>query len=277
MKYYVYVMQSMGKEIHKKSFKILSHGVKALCAIIFLYREVLGKKIGEIDGLIWAKKPKRLPTVYTRTEVKAILSHLTGAKWLMVSLLYGAGLRLQECLRLRVKDIEFEYKQLIIRDAKGSKDRVTVLPDRLLLPLEEHLVKVKRLHVQDLKNGFGSVEMPNALARKYPNAQYEFAWQWVFPAPNISTDPKTGIRRRHHQGTWTLQRAVRQAIKKAGITKHANCHNFRHSFATHLLEDGYDIRTIQELLGHKDVSTTMVYTHVLNKGSLGVRSPTDRL
>ncbi len=235
------------------------------------------KEIGEIDGLIWAKKPKRLPTVYSRDEVKAILSNLSGAKWLMVSLLYGSGLRLQECLRLRVKDVDFEYKQLIIRDAKGSKDRVTVLPDRLIIPLKEHLVKVKKLHERDLQAGHGSVEMPDALARKYPNAQCEFAWQWVFPAPNISTDPKTGIRRRHHQGTWTLQRAVRQAIKKARITKHANCHNFRHSFATHLLEDGYDIRTIQELLGHKDVSTTMVYTHVLNKGSLGVRSPTDQL
>ena len=250
---------------------------QALCAIIFLYREIIHKKIGEIEELVWAKKPKRIPTVFSRSEIKAILSNLNGAKWLMASLMYGSGLRLRECLQLRIKDIDFEYKQIIVRSAKGEKDRVTVLPEKLIIPLKNHIAKVKLLHERDLRDGFGSVYLPDALDRKYPNAQFEFGWQWLFPAPNISTDPKTGIRRRHHQGDWAIQRAIKQAKNKAGIIKHASCHNLRHSFATHLLEDGYDIRTIQELLGHEDINTTMVYTHVLNKGGLGVRSPTDKL
>ncbi len=250
---------------------------QALCAIIFLYREILHKKIGEIEGLCWAKKASRLPIVFSRKEIKAILANLFGVKWLMINLMYGSRLRLRECLRLRIKDIDFDYKQIVVCSAKGNKDRKTVLPERLIFHLKNHIIKVKKLHDQDLKDGFGSVEMPNALDRKYPNAQYEFSWQWVFPAPQISIDPVTDVRRRHHQGTWGLQREVKQAKIKAGIVKHASCHNFRHSFATHLLEDGYDIRTIQELLGHKDVRTTMIYTHVLNRGRLGVRSPTDNL
>jgi len=195
----------------------------------------------------------------------------------MVGLLYGSGLRLRECLQLRVKDIDFGYRQITIHDAKGAKDRITILPNDLIQPLQTHIEKVEKLHQRDLAQGYGQVWLPFALAKKYPNAATAVGWQWVFPAPHISTDPRTGERRRHHQGEWMLQRALRDAKLKAGIHKHMGCHTLRHSFATHLLESGYDIRTIQELLGHKNLNTTMVYTHVLNRGGRGIRSPADDL
>lgn len=250
---------------------------QALCAILFLYNEVLKKQIGRFDDVIWAKKPKRLPVVFTRDEVKAVMRHLSGTQWLMAMLLYGAGLRLMECLRLRVQDIDFGYKQITVRDAKGHKDRVTMLPEMVIEPLKKHLKKVKALHEKDLREGFGTVYLPYALERKYPNACREWGWQYMFPATQISIDPRSGIKQRHHLSEKVLQRAVKEAVRKAGITKNASCHTFRHSFATHLLEAGYDIRTVQELLGHKDVSTTMIYTHVLNKGGKGVLSPADFL
>ncbi|MDQ7063415.1 MAG: integron integrase, partial [candidate division KSB1 bacterium] len=239
---------------------------QALCAIIFLYKFVIKKDIGELDALNWARRPKRVPVVLTKDEVKKLFENLNGVPRLMAGLLYGAGLRLRECLQLRVQDIDFGYKQIIIRDAKGAKDRITILPENFIEPLKVHLRKVKRLHEQDLKNGYGSVALPYAIEKKYPSAATSFAWQWVFPAPNISTDPRTGVRRRHHQGEWIIQRALKEARLKAGIPKRIGCHTLRHSFATHLLEDGYDIRTIQELLGHKNLNTTMIYTHVLNRG-----------
>jgi len=253
----------------------LSHGVKALCAIIFLYKQVLKIDIGDLGNIIWAKKPDRVPVVFTRSEAQAVLSQLTGMNWLMGMLLYGAGLRLTECLQLRVKDIDFEYKQIAVHNAKGAKDRVTPLPERIIEPLKQHLKYVKELHEKDLKDGYTSVYLPYALERKYPNVGKELGWKFLFPATQISTDPRAGIKRRHHIYETVLQKAVKQAIRKTGITKHASCHTFRHSFATHLLESGYDIRTVQELLGHKDVKTTMIYTHVLSKGGLGVKSPAD--
>ena len=215
--------------------------------------------------------------VFSKGEVKEILSQLTGTYWIMANLLYGAGLRLNECLRLRIKDIDFQKNQITVRSAKGDRDRVTMLPEIVQKPLVNHLNKVKKLHETDLRNGFGLVYLPYALERKYPNADREWGWQWVFPASNISTDPRSGIRRRHHLHESVLQKAVRISIKKAGIHKPAGCHTFRHSFATHLLADGYDIRTVQELLGHQNVATTMIYTHVLNKGGLAIKSPADRL
>ncbi len=250
---------------------------QALSALLFLYLEVLQQPLDWIDDLERAKKPSRLPVVLTREEVRAVLAHLEGSKWLMASLLYGSGLRLMECLRLRVKDIDFAYSQIIVRDGKGQKDRVTVLPASLKEPLQRHLAKVKALHEQDLKEGFGQVYLPFALERKYPNANREWGWQYVFPAAKRSVDPRSGIVRRHHVAETVLQKAVKAAIRAAGITKPGSCHTFRHSFATHLPEAGYDISTVQELLGHKDVSTTMIYTHVMNKGAQGVRSPVDLL
>lgn len=250
---------------------------QALCAVVFLYRHVLNKDIGLLNGLIRAKKPKRLPVVLTRQEVKAVLGFLDGYKWLMGILMYGAGLRLMECLRLRVKDIDFSTNQILVRDGKGNKDRVTMLPEAVKVYLTEHLKRVRDLHQKDLQEGFGPVYLPYALERKYPNAGKEWSWQYVFPASSRFTNPQTGDQGRHHVHESVLQRAVKEAVHKAGITKFASCHTFRHSFATHLLEDGYDIRTVQELLGHKDVSTTMVYTHVLNRGGKGVLSPADRL
>ena len=250
---------------------------QSLCAIIFLYKNVIKKEIGNLDELVWAKKPIKLPVVLTRDEVKNIFSHLNGVAKLMAGLMYGSGLRQQECLGLRIKDIDFGYKQITVHNSKGAKDRITVLPEQYIKELQLHIEKVKRLHSKDVAQRFGSVAMPYALGKKYPNASTSIAWQWVFPAPNISKDPERGILRRHHQGEWMIQRAMREAKLKSGIAKHVGCHTLRHSFATHLLEAGYDIRTIQELLGHKNLNTTMIYTHVLNKGGKGIRSPIDDL
>lgn len=242
---------------------------QALCAIVFLYKQVLGGDVGNLRELVWAKKPIKLPVVLTREEVKRIFAQLNGVPRLMVGLLYGSGLRLRECLQLRVKDLDFGYRQITIHDAKGAKDRITILPNDLIQPLQTHIEKVKKLHQRDLAQGYGEVWLPLALSKKYPSAATAIGWQWIFPAPNISSDPRSGVRRRHHQGEWMLQRALRDAKLKAGIDKHIGCHSLRHSFATHLLESGYDIRTIQELLGHKNLNTTMVYTHVLNRGGRG--------
>jgi len=250
---------------------------QALSALLFLYRHVLGREVGDLGEVIRARKPKRLPVVMTRDEVKAVLSNLTGDKRLMASLMYGAGLRLMECLRLRVQDIDFSRNEILVRDGKGAKDRITMLPESLKAPLQEHLKRVQAIHERDLADGWGRVLLPNALDRKYPNAPKEWRWQWVFPQENRWKNSKTGEEGRHHVDESLVQKAVRQAVTAAGLTKRATCHTFRHSFATHLLESGYDIRTIQELLGHKDVSTTMIYTHVLNKGGHGVRSPMDGL
>ena len=248
---------------------------QALAALLFLYRRVLLLDLPKLENVARAKKGVRMPVVLTRQEVAAVLSQLKPTTWLMASLLYGSGLRLSECLRLRVKDVDFAYRQITVRDGKGGRDRVTVLPDTLVQPLQGHLVRVKSLHTQDLRNGGGAVLLPTALARKYPNAAQEWGWQFIFPAAKPSRDPLSAGIYRHHVGEWVLQSAVKDAVRKAGINKPASCHTFRHSFATHLLEAGSDIRTVQELLGHKDVSTTMIYTHVLNRGGRGVRSPLD--
>ncbi len=250
---------------------------QALSAILYLYKHVLKKEIGFVGDVVRARRSKRLPVVLTRKEVQAVLSNLVGTNWLMTSLLYGSGLRLMECVRLRVKDIDFSYNQILVRDGKGKKDRVTMLPQNLKTPLLQQLDKTKALQEQDLSEGFGRVYLPYALARKYPNADKEWAWQFVFPSSKRSQDPRSQTIRRHHRYPLTLQRAVKQAIRSAGISKPASCHTFRHCFATHLLEKGYDIRTVQELLGHKDVKTTMIYTHVLNRGAGGVQSPADWL
>jgi integron integrase len=247
----------------------------ALSALLFLYRDVLKKELPYVSNIERAQKPKRLPLVFTRDETKRILATLEGAHWLVVGLLYGAGLRVMECLRLRVKDVDFTYGQITVRDGKGEKDRVTMLPVGLREPLEHYLQKVKLLHKDDLKAGLGEVFLPYALARKYPQAPKEWGWQYVFPASTRSIDPRSGKQRRHHLSDDVIQKAVKKAIRGAGILKNGSCHTFRHSFATHFLENGYDIRTVQELLGHKDVRTTMIYTHVLNRGGRGVQSPMD--
>ena len=250
---------------------------QALCAIVFLYRYVLNAELGSLDGLIRAKKKKNLPVVFTREEAGKVLKKMTGTQLLMANLLYGSGLRLMECIRLRVKDVDFGYNQIVVRDGKGKKDRITMLPETIVHYLKEHLKKVKNQHKEDLARGYGSVYLPDALERKYRGADKSWVWQYVFPSSKISVDPRSGIKRRHHVNQQHLQRAVKSAVQKSKIYKTASCHTFRHSFATHLIEDGYDIRTVQELLGHKDVSTTMVYTHVLSRGGQGVRSPVDTI
>jgi len=250
---------------------------QALAALLFLYRHVIGREVGELGEVIRARRPARLPLVMTREETKAVLANLTGERWLMASLMYGSGLRLTECLRLRVQDIDFSGKEILIRDGKGAKDRITMLPQALKAPLQEHLKKVKAIHERDLAEEWGRVQMPDAIDRKYPNSPKEWRWQWVFPQEHRWKNSRTGEQGRHHVDESLIQKAVRDAVVKAGLTKRATCHTFRHSFATHLLEGGYDIRTVQELLGHSDVKTTMVYTHVLNRGPAGVRSPIDGL
>ena len=248
---------------------------QALSAILFLYREVLHKELDSIL-LSGAKRPERLPTVLTRDEVVSILSQLTGSHKLMTQLLYGSGLRLMECVRLRIKDLDFQYKTVTVRDGKGEKDRITPMPDSLITPLQRQVERVRLFHDEDMGAGFGQVYLPNALEKKYPNAAMELAWQYLFPAPKCSIDPRSpGVMRRHHLEPSGLQRSVKEAAHKAGVHKRVTCHTFRHSFATHLLQGGYDIRTVQELLGHKDVRTTMIYTHVLRHGGLAVKSPLD--
>jgi integron integrase len=250
---------------------------QALSAVLFLYRDVLHMKIGTIEHLPRARMPVRVPVVLSQDEVGRIMKQLDGSLWLIVALLYGGGLRLQECLELRIKDIDLDRRQIVIRRGKGQKDRQTVLPTAVIAPLSGHFEAVKRQHLADLARGFGRVVLPFALDRKYPNAATEWRWQFVFPASRICTDPRWGPATRFHLHESVVQRAVARAARQAGITKRVGPHTFRHSFATHLLEDGYDIRTVQELLGHADVSTTMVYTHVLSRGPLAVRSPVDRL
>jgi integron integrase len=247
---------------------------QALSAILFLYRHVLNIKLDEIK-ITRAKKTGRVPVVLSRVEVQKLLGEMVGVHKLMAQILYGGGLRLMECVRLRVKDIDFEYRQLVIRDPKGGNDRFTILPASLIEPLKEHLTRVKRIHQEDITKGYGAVHLPFAIAKKYPNAENEWGWQYVFPSAKLADDVQSKTKRRWHTSEATLQKAVRAASKKANINKVVGPHTFRHCFATHLLESGYDIRTVQELLGHKDVKTTMIYTHVLQRGGLAVKSPLD--
>ncbi|MCY7346587.1 MAG: integron integrase [Pyrinomonadaceae bacterium] len=249
---------------------------QAMFALLFLYKEVLGIELDRLGGSFTsAKQLTRVPVVLTREEVTAVLSHLSGVHWLMANLLYGAGLRLKECLRLRVKDLDFGYKQITVRAGKGGKDRFTILPEKVVEPLQKHLVSVKTLHGSDLKGGLGAVLMPFAFDGKHSNAACEWKWQYVFPSHKISRNPRTGKLGRHHLSESGLQKAVKVGLNKAVVEKHASCHTLRHSFATHLLQNGSDIRTIQDLLGHKELMTTMIYTHVLQQNKLGVRSPLD--
>lgn len=248
---------------------------QAFSAIQFLFREVLKKDLDRLEGIERAQPRERIPLVLSRQEVRAVLSHLQGTPRVMADLLYGSGLRLMECVRLRVKDIDIPRHQLIVREGKGGQDRTTLLPEAVIDPLQRQLDYAKALHLQDLRDGYGEVDLPFALERKYPHAETEWGWQYVFPSKKRSVDPRSGTVRRHHLDEKVLQRAVKEAVRAAGLTKPASCHTFRHSFATHLLEAGYDIRTVQELLGHKDVQTTMIYTHVMSQGPRGVRSPLD--
>lgn len=250
---------------------------QAKSALLFLYREVLGIDLPWLDGVTQAKVSRRLPVVLTVDEVQQVLAGMTGTVGLMGRLLYGTGMRLMECVRLRVKDIDFARLEILVRDGKGGKDRVTMLPKSLAAPLQAHLLNVRALHKEDLAQGYGEVYLPYALERKYPNAGREWGWQYVFPSVKLSADPRSNKTRRHHLDEKGLQRAVKQAVRDAGLVKPVTPHTLRHSFATHLLEGGYDIRTVQELLGHSDVSTTMIYTHVLNKGGRGVVSPLDKI
>lgn len=250
---------------------------QALSALLFLYREVLGQNLPWLDQVVRAKRPARLPVVLSRHEVARVLSRMDGVHALMARLLYGTGMRLMECTRLRVKDVDFERGEILVRDGKGAKDRVTMLPSSLIDPLQAQLQARRRVFDEDSQKGMASVYLPDALERKYPNAAGEWGWQYIFVAASYSRDPRSGAERRHHIDEKLLQRAMKKAVLAAGIAKPATPHTLRHSFATHLLESGYDIRTVQELLGHKDVSTTMIYTHVLNKGGRGVTSPLDSL
>ncbi len=250
---------------------------QALSAVLFLYRKVLGIDVGDFGDVIRARKPYRLPVVMTRDEVRRVLACTSGVHRLMASLLYGSGLRLNECLELRVQDLDFDRNQLFVRDGKGRHDRMTMLPQSLKEPLARHLENVRVIHQGDLADGFGRVALPDAIARKYPSAPTDWRWQWVFPQDRRWVDPGTGRQGRHHQDPTLIQRAVASAVAQAGLGKRASCHTFRHSFATHLLESGHDIRTVQELLGHRSVRTTQIYTHVLNRGPSGVGSPADLL
>ena len=248
---------------------------QALNALSYFFNQVLEKPLGELSQFARAKRPKRLPVVLTQLETRLLLSELDGTFHLMASLLYGTGMRLMECVRLRVQDVDFQYKQIVVRNAKGAKDRVVPLPDMLADPMQKHFTNTKLQHQADLNSGFGEAYLPDALARKYPAADKEWRWQYVFASSRLSIDPRSGIKRRHHIHENGLQKAIKLAADKANITKRVNCHALRHSFATHLLEAGYDIRTVQELMGHADVSTTMIYTHVLNKPGISVMSPLD--
>lgn len=250
---------------------------QALSALLFLYGRVLERPLGTVSGVVRARMPSRLPVVLSRDEARAVIGHLQGAIRLIVVLLYGAGLRLNEALDLRVKDVDFDRRQITVRRGKGAKDRLVPLPDAIREPLRAHLQRVKTQHDADLARGFGRVALPDALDRKFPHADREWVWQFLFPAARVCDDPRWGPPTRYHLHETAVQREVKRAVAAAGVAKRVGCHTFRHSFATHLLEDGYDIRTIQELLGHADVSTTMLYTHVANRGALGVRSPADRL
>ena len=249
---------------------------QALAAVLFLYRGVLELDLPWLTGVVRAKRPQHLPVVLTRAEVQLVLANLQGTEWLIASMLYGAGMRVVECLQLRVKDLELTRREIVLRDGKGQKDRVTILPDLLIPHLRDHLERVRVLHEADRRGKRPGVSLPYALRRKYPYAATAWMWQWVFPAQNFCRDPYSGDWLRFHLHPQNIQRSVKHAIRAAGIDKPASCHTFRHCFATHLLEDGYDIRTVQELLGHADVRTTMIYTHVLNRGGRGVKSPLDR-
>lgn len=249
---------------------------QAFNALLFLYKKVLGLDVFTKIDAIRAKTPQRLPTVLTFEETMAVINAMSGVFQLIAKVLYGSGLRGIECVRLRIKDIDFQMNQIIVRNGKGQKDRMTMLPDDLKNPIKEHMTHIRKIHENDLRNGFGSVYLPYALERKYTNAHKEWAWQYVFPSKVLSVDPRSEVKRRHHIHLSAVNKNIRKAAKIANIIKDISSHTFRHSFATHLLEDGYDIRTIQELLGHKDVSTTMIYTHVLNRGGRAVRSPLDR-
>lgn len=249
---------------------------QALSALLFLYNQVLNRDLPSLGEVVRAKQPSRLPVVLPRHDTKRLLNELRGTNWLIANLLYGSGLRLMEAIRLRVKDIDFDYEQIVVRSEKGFKDRTTVLPNAIAKHLQTHLTKIKDQYQRDLEEGFGSVYLPLAIERKYPNSNKEWCWQYVFPSSKRSVDPQSGVIRRHHVSEKNLQRAIKQATRKLGIVKPISTHTLRHCFATHLLEDGYDIRTIQELLGHKNLKTTMIYTHVMKKGAQGVRSPIDQ-